>query len=75
MCVGAGQLPDAYDELLKVLLDEVPPREFKIVKSIIEAELGKPMSEIFSSFDEKALAAASIGQVHKATLHDGKKIV
>lgn len=75
MCVGADLLPEAYDTALKVLLDAVPPRDTQTIIKIIETELGKPISEIFKFFDEKALAAASIGQVHKATLHDGTKVV
>jgi ubiquinone biosynthesis protein len=61
MCVGADLLPEAYDKALKVLLDEVPPRDTQTIIKIIEFELGKPISEIFKTFDEKALAAASIG--------------
>ena len=75
MCVGAELLPKDYDEVLKVLLDEVPPRDSKTIIDIIESEIGRPISEVFKTFDERALAAASIGQVHKATLHDGKKVV
>lgn len=75
LAVGAGLLPQAYEDEFKVLLDSVPPRDTHTIVSIIESELGKPIGEIFKSFDEKALAAASIGQVHRATLHDGKKIV
>jgi predicted unusual protein kinase regulating ubiquinone biosynthesis (AarF/ABC1/UbiB family) len=72
MCVGANLLPKKYDEVLKCLLDEVPPRDYETIKSIIEAETGQPIDKIFASFDKKAIAAASIGQVHKATLFDGK---
>ena len=61
MCVGSGLLPEAYENSFKILLDKVPPREFEVVKSIIERELGKPIDEVFKTFDEKALAAASIG--------------
>jgi predicted unusual protein kinase regulating ubiquinone biosynthesis (AarF/ABC1/UbiB family) len=75
MCVGASLLPKKYDETLKCLLDEVPPRDYETIKAIIEAEIGKPIDTIFASFEKEAIAAASIGQVHKATLQDGSKIV
>ena len=75
MCVGADILPEEYNEVLKILLDEVPPRDPKTIIEIIESELDRPISSVFTFFDEKALAAASIGQVHRAVLHDGTKIV
>lgn len=53
----------------------MPPRDFPTIKKIVEDELGKPIGEIFKSFDEDAIAAASIGQVHLATLKDGAKVV
>ena len=75
MGVGADLLPKAYENEFKILLDKVPPRDFEVVKKIIESELGKTMEEVFKDFDEQALAAASIGQVHRATLHSGAKVV
>lgn len=74
MCAGVGMLPEAYDEHMKILLDEVPPRETKVIRAIIEEQLG-PMDKIFFSFSDKAMAAASIGQVHKANLLDGTDVV
>ena len=61
MCVGSGLLPDAYENSFKILLDKVPPRDFDVIKAILEEELGKPIGDVFKSFDEKAIAAASIG--------------
>ena len=72
MAVGAGLLPKEYEDEFKVLLDRVPPRDTETIIKIVESELGRPISEVFKTFDETALAAASIGQVHRATLHDGK---
>lgn len=58
----------------RILEDQVPPRDFEKVKEIVESEFGKPIHEVYKTFDEKAFAAASIGQVHMATLHDGTKV-
>jgi len=53
------------------LQDDTLPFDFDTVKIIVEGELGKPLNELFQSFEEKQLAAASIGQVHRAVLKDG----
>ncbi|MGH8049466.1 MAG: ubiquinone biosynthesis regulatory protein kinase UbiB [Arenimonas sp.] len=66
--------PDIADELAK-LRDQVAPFSGAVAKQIIEAQLGKPVVEIFSDFDETPLASASIAQVHPATLHNGKEVV
>ncbi len=59
---------------LRRLQDRLPPFSFRKVKATIEAELGKPMGELFSSFDERPVAAASVAQVHRATLRDGREV-
>ena len=64
----ADLLPDRALDTLASLQDEVPPAPFSHVVSVIEAELGKPVDQIFSMLERKATAAASLGQVHKATL-------
>lgn len=66
--------PDIADELAK-LRDQVAPFSGAVAKQIIETQLGKPVAEIFSNFDETPLASASIAQVHPATLHNGKEVV
>ncbi len=63
---------DFLSELTK-LQDKVPPFPFTAVRKIIESELKFPLETIFPQFDEKPLASASIGQVHKARLQDGKE--
>jgi len=68
-------VPADYSEEFNKLLDEVPPFPFKEVKNIVESELGAPLEEVFRTFDERAVAAASIAQVHNAVLHDGTKVV
>ena len=65
--------PDIIAEL-SLLQDQVPPASFADIESILEEELGGSLSERFSSFDEAPLASASIAQVHRATLHDGRTV-
>ncbi|QYA26071.1 AarF/ABC1/UbiB kinase family protein [Gramella sp. MT6] len=67
-------LPDEYLNSLSNLQDNVSPVPFEEVKGIIEEELGTKISKAFNSFDEKPLASASIGQVHRAELHSGKPV-
>jgi ubiquinone biosynthesis protein len=59
---------------LRLLQDKLPPFGFSKVKATVESELGKPITEVFSEFDEKALAAASVAQVHRARLKDGTEV-
>ncbi len=67
-------LPDEYLDALANLQDNVSPVPFEEVKEIIEKELGTKISKAFNSFEEKPLASASIGQVHRAELHSGKPV-
>lgn len=64
----ADLLPEQALSVLAALQDEVPAEPFSHVVTLIEAELGKPVTEIFSVLERKATAAASLGQVHKAVL-------
>ena len=63
---------DIADELAK-LQDQVPPFPGDDAVAAIERALGKPIGEIFSTFDRTALASASVAQVHLAQLHDGRE--
>jgi predicted unusual protein kinase regulating ubiquinone biosynthesis (AarF/ABC1/UbiB family) len=67
-------LPPAYMEALTRLQDKVEPFPFQEVEKIIAAELGVRISKAFQEIDPKPLAAASIGQVHKAVLRDGRQV-
>ena len=68
-------LPPRYLKPLARLQDKVKPFRFEDAQMIIEAELGAKLNKLFSSFDPEPLAAASLGQVHRATLHDGRPVV
>ncbi len=65
--------PEVVAELGR-LRDQAPPEPFATIRQTIEAELGKPLGELFTSFSEESLATASIGQVHRATLEDGTTV-
>ncbi|HZT92685.1 MAG TPA: AarF/ABC1/UbiB kinase family protein [Gaiellaceae bacterium] len=66
--------PDIVSEL-RSLQDDVRPFPFADVERTIREELGQPIERLFLEFDERALAAASIGQVHRATLPNGRRVV
>ena len=68
-------LPQPYLDALERLQDRVKPFSWLEVQAIVEDELGVRISKAFSRFEEKPLAAASLGQVHKAALRDGREVV
>jgi len=80
--VKMGQILSTRPDLLPVdfihelakLQDNVPTFPFSDVKKVIESELQRPLEDIFQKFDETPLAAASIGQVHRARLDDGEEV-
>jgi ubiquinone biosynthesis protein len=70
-----GELPPEYREELAKLQDATPPVEVGLIEAEIEAELGSSPQELFAYFDTVPLASASIGQVHRAKLRDGRDVV
>ena len=67
-------LPDAYIDELELLHDQLPAMGIDAVRATVEAELGAPLTELFASFSETPLAAATIAQVHEATMQDGRHV-
>jgi len=72
---GEGLFPAELVHEFRYLRDRVPAEPFEAVRQVIEADLGRPLDSVFSSFDERPLAAASIAQVHAAVLRSGEGVV
>jgi predicted unusual protein kinase regulating ubiquinone biosynthesis (AarF/ABC1/UbiB family) len=68
-------LPPAAQQALSKLQQDAPPMDFQLARGVVEKELGGDLARHFRSFDEVPLAAASIGQVHRAKLLDGTDVV
>jgi predicted unusual protein kinase regulating ubiquinone biosynthesis (AarF/ABC1/UbiB family) len=73
-----GLAEDQQDELqrkLATLRDDIPPVPFPRLEKLLRKELGGPLNTVFADFEKRAFAAASIGQVHRATTLDGREVV
>src|ERR1700716_2165500 len=65
---------DEFQHELAKLRDAAPTVSFRQMRRVIEEDLEEPISKVFASFDEEPIAAASIGQVYRATLEDGREV-
>src|SRR5829696_4916911 len=76
--LDVGLVPEEHREefqrKLGKLRDAAPKVRFSDMRKVIESELGEPLSDTFAAFDQTPVAAASIGQVYKAQLHDGREV-
>src|SRR6185295_16361123 len=70
----ADLLPEPYLRALSRLQDKVEPFPYADVERIVQEELGVRLSKAFSEFETVPIAAASLGQVHRATLRDGREV-
>ena len=68
-------LPKEYCDAFAALRANVSPMPAEVVRERVEAELGRPVDELFSSFDDHALGSASVAQVHRATLRENGAVV
>ena len=72
---GEGLFPEELVSEFKKCRDQVPAQPFDVVRATVEEDFGAPLEDIFASFDETPLAAASIAQVHAAVLITGEPVV
>jgi predicted unusual protein kinase regulating ubiquinone biosynthesis (AarF/ABC1/UbiB family) len=61
--------------VLARLQNEAPPMPWRTVRAVVEEELGGPPEALYADFSQEPMAAASLGQVHRARLHDGREVV
>src|SRR3546814_19587379 len=71
---GEGIFPEELVGEFKRCRDQVPPEPFSVVRQVVEEDLGRPLEAVFARFHPEPLAAASIAQVHRATLHTGEDV-
>lgn len=73
-----GMLPDdhrdSYERAMSKLRAAAPHSSPAAIRGVVESELGKPIAELFAEWGAEPIASASIGQVHRAVLHDGREV-
>jgi predicted unusual protein kinase regulating ubiquinone biosynthesis (AarF/ABC1/UbiB family) len=67
-------VPEEYVRVLSRLQDRVPPRKFAAIRRVIEQELERPLEDVFAEFQRRPIASASLAQVHRARLRDGRVV-
>ena len=73
--VASDILPKELSGALKSLQKEAPPMPYEVIAEQIEREFGAPPEVLFNRFEREPFAAASIGQVHRAQVDDGREVV
>jgi hypothetical protein len=74
MSLMSGVVPDEMSAQLATLQSNAPPMSYHLVEEVFQREFGRPPVKVFRKFEHEPFAAASIGQVHRATLHDGTRV-
>jgi ubiquinone biosynthesis protein len=72
---GEGIFPEELVSEFRTLRDRVRAEPFETVRAVVEGDFGRPLEDVFATFERTPIAAASIAQVHAATLHTGESVV
>ncbi len=75
LALEEGLLPEPTLRKIESAFDQIEPLSGMVVRKILKIELGRPIEEVFSDFNDQAIAAASLGQVHEARMKSGEDVV